>query len=138
MASDGLFPSAAAAVHPRFGTPARAIAVEAAVASVLVAIGTFETIVAYFVFITVVFIALTVASVFLFRRKGVLDVPGFPWTPAIFLALVIVLLVLLGGSNPLQALLGVAIVATGVPVFALVGRQITGDDTRPKSRGARW
>jgi APA family basic amino acid/polyamine antiporter len=122
MATDGLFPSAAAALHPRFGTPARAIVIQAALASILVAVGTFETIVAYFVFITVAFIALTVASVFRLRRRGALDVPGFPWTPAIFLLLVAVLLVLLGSSNPLQAFLGVAIVAGGVPVYAVLGR----------------
>ena len=34
---DGLFPAAAAAVHPRFGTPARAIAIQALLASALVA-----------------------------------------------------------------------------------------------------
>ena len=32
MAEDGLFPAAAAAVHPRFGTPARAIATQAVLA----------------------------------------------------------------------------------------------------------
>jgi APA family basic amino acid/polyamine antiporter len=123
MATDGLFPSAAATLHPRFETPARAIAIQAVLASILVAIGSFETIVAYFVFITVVFIALTVASVFLFRRRGAFEVSGFPWTPAVFLVLVAALLVLLGSSNPLQALLGVAIVAAGVPVYALLGRR---------------
>jgi len=59
MARDGLFPAWAAAIHPRFGTPGRAIAVQATLASVLVLLGTFQTIVAYFVFITVVFIGLT-------------------------------------------------------------------------------
>jgi APA family basic amino acid/polyamine antiporter len=123
MAADGLFPAAAAAVHPRFGTPARAIVIEATLASVLVAVGTFDTIVAYFVFITVVFIALTVASVFRLRRHGGLDVPGFPWTPMIFLVLVAVLLVLLAASNPLQALAGVVIVAAGLPAYSFFDRE---------------
>ena len=79
MAQDGLFPAGAAAVHPRFGTPARAIATQAVLASVLVALGTFDTIVAYFVFITVVFIAATVASVFVLRRRDpAFHVPGYP------------------------------------------------------------
>ena len=69
MARDGLFPAAAAAIHPRFGTPARAIATQAVLASVLVALGTFDSIVAYFVFVTVAFIALTVAAVFVLRRR---------------------------------------------------------------------
>jgi basic amino acid/polyamine antiporter, APA family len=117
MARDGVFPAAAAAVHPRFGTPARAIAAQAAMASLLVALGTFDTIVAYFIFITVAFIALTVGAVFVLgRRDGALRVPGYPWTPVVFLAMVGGLLVLLLLNNPLQALLGVAIVAAGVPV----------------------
>jgi len=124
MARDGLFPEAAAAVHPRFGTPARAIALQAVLASVLVALGTFDTIVSYFVFITVVFIALTVAAVFVLRRRDpAWHVPGYPWAPLLFLAMTAVLLVLLAASSPRQALLGAAVVAAGLPVYALVERR---------------
>ena len=123
MARDGLFPAAAAAVHPRFGTPARAIAAQALLASILVALGTFDTIVAYFIFITVVFIALTVGAVFvLASRDPGFRVPGHPWTAVIFLVLVAGLLALLAINNPLQALLGVALVALGLPVYRLTGR----------------
>jgi APA family basic amino acid/polyamine antiporter len=120
MARDGLFPAAAAAVHPRFGTPARAIAAQAVLASVLVAFGTFDTIVAYFIFITVVFIALTVGAVFvLARRDPSFEVPGHPWTAMTFLTLVAGLLALLALNNPLQAILGVVLVALGVPVYTV-------------------
>ena len=121
MAQDGVFPAAAAARHPRFGTPARAIATQAALASLLVAIGTFDTIVAFFVFITVVFIAATVASVFVLRhREPDLHMPMHPWPAVVFLALVAALLLLIGASNPIQALLGVVIVAAALPVQLLV------------------
>jgi APA family basic amino acid/polyamine antiporter len=123
MARDGLFPAAAAAVHPRFGTPARAIAAQAVLASVLVALGTFDTIVAYFVFITVAFIALTVAgALVLTRRDPTFRVPGHPWPAVIFLSMVAVLLALLAMNNPLQAVLGVALVGVGVPVYRLTER----------------
>lgn len=118
MAQDGLFPAAAAAVSPRFGTPARAILIQAVLASVLVALGTFDTIVAYFVFITVAFIMLTVASVFtLQRRDPGFHVPANPWPPLVFLFVGALLLVLLALNSPFQAALGVAIVAAGVPVY---------------------
>lgn len=121
MAQDGLFPAAAAALHPRFGTPARAIVLQAVLASVLVVLGTFDTIVAYFVFITVVFIAATVAGVFVLRRRDPsFHVPGAPWTPAIFLGMVGLLLGLLALNSPLQAALGLLIVAAAVPVYQLV------------------
>ena len=123
MAQDGLFPAAAAAVHPRFGTPARAIATQAVLASVLVWLGTFDTIVAYFVFITVVFIAATVGSVFVLRRRDpAFHVPGYPWTPVGFLLMVAVLLTLLALNSPLQAVLGLGLVAAALPVYQMIWR----------------
>ena len=56
------------------------------------------------------------------RRDASLRVPGHPWTPLVFLALVAALLALLLASTPLQALLGAAIVAAGVPVHRLLTR----------------
>ena len=121
MARNKLFLSAAAKVHPKYGTPARAIIFQAMLASILVALGTFNQIVSYFVFVTVFFIALTVIALFILRKKqsgstGYLT-PGYPWTPAIFLFLIIGLLVLLAGNNPLQVLLGVGVVLLGIPVY---------------------
>lgn len=127
MARDGLFFSAAASIHPKFETPARAIAFQALLASILVVLGTFNEIISYFVFVVVVFIALTVVALFKLRRKHSTPVayltPGYPITPAIFLLLIIVLLVLLGGNQPKQTLLGVAVVALGLPVYFLFLRK---------------
>jgi APA family basic amino acid/polyamine antiporter len=127
MARDGLFFKAVAAVHPRFGTPARAIALQAALASTLVGLGTFNQIVSYFVFVTVLFVGLTVAALFVLRRRDVAApayrTPGYPVTPAIFLSLVAGLLFLLAGHNPLQAALGVGIVGLGVPVYFVAFRR---------------
>jgi APA family basic amino acid/polyamine antiporter len=126
MSRDGLFIPAAAAVHRRFGTPARAIALQAALASMLVLLGTFNQIVSYFFFVVVIFLALTVAGLFVIRRKYAADLaystPGYPLTPIIFLVLVIVVLVLLGSGNPRQSVLGVCIVALGAPVYYLFFR----------------
>ena len=70
-------------------------------ASILVALGTFDTIVAYFIFITVVFIALTVAAVFvLARRDPGVQVPGHPWTAACFWLMVAGLLVTARAEQP--------------------------------------
>lgn len=127
MARDGVFFGAIAKLHPRFGTPARAILAEATMASLLATLGTFNQIVAYFVFVTVIFIALTVGSVFVPRRKAdnsaLWQVPGYPVTPIIFLSFVVLLLFLLAGNNPRQALLGAVIVLLGAPVYYLVFHQ---------------
>ncbi len=131
MARDGLFLTAAARLHPRFNTPVRAIALQAVLASLLVALGSFNQIVAYFVFVTVVFIALTVAAVFKLRKrsgeKGIYQTPGYPVTPVIFLILVLLLLVLLAANNPKQAFSGFAVVALGAPVYFLFLRKKGGE-----------
>jgi APA family basic amino acid/polyamine antiporter len=122
MARDRVFPAAAAVLHPRYGTPVRAIAAQAALASVLVAVGSFESIVAYFIFVSVAFIGLTVGAVFVLRgRDPSFTVPGHPWPAGVFLAMVAGLLVLLALNNPVQAGLGVAIVALGLPAYRVLG-----------------
>ena len=126
MARDGVFLSAVGKLHPRFGTPARAIALQALVASILIALGTFEEIVAYFVFVTVAFVGITVAGTYVVRSRpagpsGVYRLPGYPVTPGIFLLLTALVLALLGSGRPKQALVGVIVVASGVPVYGLLG-----------------
>jgi basic amino acid/polyamine antiporter, APA family len=126
MARDGVFLQSVAIVHPRFNTPVRAIALQALLACVLVGLGTFNQIVAYFIFITVVFIALSVAAVYRLRKRTQGEetflTPGYPFTPLVFLTLVSVLLFLLAYNNPLQAISGVAVVALGAPVYYLFFR----------------
>ena len=136
MARDGVFLEAVAALHPRFGTPARAIVLQAGLASLLVLLGTFTQILAYFVFVTVLFIELTVAGLFVLRRRDRADAgyrtPGYPVTPLIFLVLVAVLLLLLAGHNPLQAALGAGIVGLGLPVYLVAfRRRPTPEETTP-------
>jgi APA family basic amino acid/polyamine antiporter len=124
MARDGLFIPAVASVHPRFGTPARAIALQALLASVLVLLGNFNQIISYFVFVVVIFIALTVVALFVLRRRHARRpeylTPGYPVTPIIFLLLLALLLSLLGSNNPKQALLGIGVVTLGIPVYYLL------------------
>jgi len=119
MARDGAAPTFVGALDPRTGTPVRAIAVQAVLAALLVVLGTFETIVAYFVFVTVAFLGLTVGGLFRLPRPGAgtYRVPGWPVTPLVFLSLLLTLLALLAAGNPTQAALGTAVVGAGVPVY---------------------
>ena len=138
MARDRLFPAVAGWVHPRFGTPVVAIAVQGCLACVLVLSGNFRSIVAYFIFITVAFIGLTVGGLFLIRRRegvcGAYQTPGYPYAPAAFVLFVIVLLLVLIVGNPLQALVGTAVVLLGLPVFQFVWK---GRESNPASVSKR-
>jgi basic amino acid/polyamine antiporter, APA family len=126
MARDGLFFRAIAAVHPHFGTPARAIALQAGLACALVVSGTFDQILAYFFFAAVLFVELTIAAVFMLRRRPIepadYRAPWYPVTPLAFLIPIAFVLVLLAAADPVRALLGVVVVLLGLPVYQLVYR----------------
>src|SRR5580658_9954095 len=125
MARDGVFLKSVARVHPRFGTPARAIAIQGCVAAVLAALGSFEQIISYFFFVTVLFLGLTVAGLFVIRRKpqqteSIILTAGYPFTPIAFLALIGIMLILLATRHPREAVLGCAVVLVGWPVYSWV------------------
>lgn len=124
MAKDGLFFPSVGEAHPRLGTPYRAIAIQGIVASILILVGTFQQIIAYFIFPAVLFLGLSVVGLFIVRRRAPnsspYDTPGFPFVAYVFLAMVVVLLVLLGGHSPRQVALGMAVVLTGLPIYTLL------------------
>ena len=133
MARDRLFLRAAARLHPRTGAPLRAILMQAALASALVLLGTFDEIISYFMFAVVLFVTLTVAGLFVLRRRGgpaEYMTPFYPFTPAVYLVLSAGLLFLLALGSPRQAFAGVGVVALGLPVYYLVfrGRRERRDD----------
>ena len=126
MARDGLFVPAVAVLHERYQTPARAIALQAVLASVLVVAGNFNEIVSYFIFVVLLFVGLSVVALFKFRREDRSAIryltPLYPLTPIVFLAMLVGLLFLLAANNPRQAFLGVGVVALGLPVYILLFR----------------
>ena len=128
MARDGVFIHSVAELHPVFGTPMRAIGIQGIMASLLVALGAFDQIIAYFIFVAVLFIGLTVSTVFVFRKRErgtapKVRIPGYPYTPLAFLGMVILLLGLFLLRSPRQALLGCVVVLLGIPVYALIQRR---------------
>ncbi|AMV38369.1 APC family permease [Planctomyces sp. SH-PL62] len=117
MARDGLFPAALGAIHPRFGTPARATAIQAVVASVLVATGSFGQILSYFMAVTVAFLALTVVTVYIPTATSWHGrIPGYPLTPLGFIVPAAVVLAMQVAADPIRSGIGMAIVAVGVPI----------------------
>jgi APA family basic amino acid/polyamine antiporter len=128
MARDGVFLHSVAELHPVFGTPVRAIGIQGIMASLLVALGAFDQIIAYFIFVAVLFIGLTVSTVFVFRRREHDTAPsvrtlGYPFTPLAFLGMVVVLLSLFLLRSPRQSLLGCGVVLLGIPVYAVIQRR---------------
>ena len=50
--------------------------------------------------------------------------PLFPWTPALFLTSIVVVLLLLAAGRPREVALGISVVALGVPVYRLTVRKV--------------
>jgi basic amino acid/polyamine antiporter, APA family len=119
MARDGLFFKSVATVHPRFGTPLRAIAIQALLAVILILSGSFQQIISYFFFVAVFFIGLTVVSLFLIRKQPHegFKTPLYPVTPIVFLSITAVILFFIAMRDPLRAFGGVGLVLLGLPVY---------------------
>lgn len=122
MAKDGVFFRRLAEVHPRFGTPAFAIGATALWAAALAASGTFEQLLTYVVFVGWMFYALAAGSIFVYRRRetgegGHYRVPGYPWTPVLFILTVTAIMIDTVLSQPARAVVGIGVVLTGAPAY---------------------
>jgi basic amino acid/polyamine antiporter, APA family len=127
MAADGLFFRRAAALHPRFRTPAVALWWQAVWGVVLTASGSYGALLDYVVFGDWLFFAAIVATLFVYRRrerdsgtagKG-FRVPGYPIVPIVFIGAAVYVIVSSVRSGPRNALIGAGLIALGVPVFLL-------------------
>ncbi|HSS43923.1 MAG TPA: amino acid permease [Thermoanaerobaculia bacterium] len=133
MAADGLFPAAVSRLHARFQTPHLAIAFQAAWGIALVLTGTYADLVDSVVFGDWIFFGLTVAAVFLLRRRhplqrrdpGSFRTPGYPILPALFVAAAVVAVASAVLSNPARSGVGTVLLATGVPVYFFYARRRT-------------
>ena len=122
MARDGVFFRSLGEVHPRFGTPAMAIAAGGAWAVLLTLGGSFEQLLTYVVFASWLFAALAAASVFVLRRRHPeaarpFRVPGYPVTPAEFILAALAIVANTVLARPVQALAGLGIVLIGTPAY---------------------
>ena len=122
QARDGLFFSRFAEVHPRFQTPAFSIVAQAVWAVVLLLSGTYETLAEYAMFGLWIFYGLMVLGVVLLRiKRPELPRPyrmwGYPATPILFLVVAVYFVGNTLVTRPGPSLAGLALIATGVPVY---------------------
>jgi APA family basic amino acid/polyamine antiporter len=157
MAEDGLFFRHVARLSARTRAPVAAIALQGALAAVIAASGTYEQILNYVVSVDFIWFGLTAASLFVFRRhadargvdvdesnagdnfRGGFRVPGHPFTTALFVAACALIVAATVYKYPSNSAVGLAIVASGVPVYFLWrGRKPDregGRDSRMKMEG---
>jgi APA family basic amino acid/polyamine antiporter len=124
MSNDRLFFRSLARVHPKFHTPAFAVVAGSAWAALLAATGTFEQLLTYVVFSGWIFYGLAAASIFTYRKTypdeiRPYSVPGYPFTPILFIAAAFALVANTVVAQPARALIGLMLIASGVPAFLI-------------------
>jgi basic amino acid/polyamine antiporter, APA family len=124
MARDRLFFENVGKLHPVYRTPVVGLIVQAVWASVLCISGTYGQLLDYVIFAALVFYFLTTLALFRLRRIRP-DLPrpvkafGYPLLPALYMAAVAALLLVLLIYRPLYTWPGLLIVASGIPVYLI-------------------
>ncbi|HEX4954930.1 MAG TPA: amino acid permease [Thermoanaerobaculia bacterium] len=123
MAADGLFFRGLAEVNPRWRIPARSLWAQSLWAVLLTLSGTYQQLYTWVTFVALIFHVATGAALFVLRRKQP-DLPrpyrvwGYPVVPLLFLGASGLLVVNTLFEQPVEALLGLLLVALGLPAFA--------------------
>jgi APA family basic amino acid/polyamine antiporter len=124
MALDGLFFGPLGRVRGATRVPAVALTVQAVVSVAELVSGGFDQLLTFSMFAIILFSTLTVAAVFVLRvrsphRARPFRVPGYPLAPALFVAMNVWVLWSVFAQGAREASIGAAIVATGLPAYAL-------------------
>ena len=124
QARDGLFFASFGKIHPRFETPAFAIAMQALWTCLLIVTGSYASLSSYTIISAWIFYTLSVAAVWVLRRKKP-DAPrpyrmlGYPVTLWLFLAVSVWFLVDALINQPQVSLIALALAAAGIPAYLL-------------------
>ncbi|MFY7828092.1 MAG: APC family permease [Flectobacillus sp.] len=122
MAHEKMFFKQVDYIHPKYNTPSKALTLQAVWASLLVLSGTFDQLTDMLIFAAFIFYGATTFGVFILRKK-MPDAPrpykviAYPFVPAIFILFCIVLLVNTLMERPNEALIGLGLMATGLPFY---------------------
>jgi APA family basic amino acid/polyamine antiporter len=109
-------------IHPRYNTPTGGIVTLGVWSMLLVLTGSYEQLFEYVVFSGIIFHVITGLALFQLRRQRP-DWPrpyrvlGYPWVPGVFVVAMMGILLNTVYERPIQSLLGVGLVALGVPFF---------------------
>jgi len=123
MARRGAFFAPFGREHPRFGTPANAILLQTGLSLGVLSLGAFDRVLSYIIFSAILFLALTVST--MFRAKVPVRAWWYPWAPVLFIAFCVLIDLLILMHDPLPALTGVAIILLGIPLRRFVAGNIT-------------
>lgn len=122
MAREGMFFKSATYIHPKYNTPSKAILIQAIWASLLVFSGSFDQLTDMLIFAAFIFYGATALGVFILRIR-MPDAPrpykawGYPIVPGIFILFCVALIVITLIGKPREALVGLGLMASGLPFY---------------------
>ena len=122
MAEDGLFPKLFTSIGD---VPTAAIILQAGLATLVVWVSQLRELLGYIGFTLGLSTILTVIALVSLRwREGPkkVPIPGYPWITLVFLLATLVASGFMLSREPLEALLGLATVISGIPVYYLLRR----------------
>ena len=129
MARDRLFFRSIGDVHPKYFTPANSIIALTAWSMVLILSGGYDQLFTYVIFASWILYGMATASVLVLRRKRP-DMPrpyralGYPVVPIIFVLVAAALIVSTLQKSPRESLMGLGIMATGIPFYLYWKRKL--------------
>jgi len=131
MAKDGYFLAPAAKLNKQ-GSPQTALILQFVWAAVLTLSGSYGDLLDYVVFAVLLFYILTVAGLFILRkRQPELERPykvtGYPILPAIYILLAAAICISLLIWKPLYSFRGLMLVLSGIPIYYLIKRKTKAD-----------
>ena len=128
MAKDGLLFRWVGDIHPRYGTPHKAIVIQGVWSSVLVATGTYKALFTRVVYTEWIFFGFMAIGLFLFRRRpGIVRgyrIWGYPLVPALFIVASFAIVVNQIVSDPGESLFGLSLVLSGLPIYYLWSKRM--------------
>ena len=123
MAQDGTMFRWMGAVHPQYGTPHRALVVQAVWASVLAATNTYGALFSRVIYTEWIFFAAMAAGLMLLRRRASYQpayrIPAYPIVPILFIAASLVIVAMQIAAVPKDSAIGLGLVLAGWPVFLI-------------------
>ena len=135
MARDGLLVAWAAAIHPRFRTPHRAIVLQGVWAIVLVSTGTYRALFTRVVYTEWIFFALMAAGLMRLRSRPAYApayrVWGYPLVPLIFIICSAYIVINQIVTDPAESRMGLLLVGAGWPVYMIWLRKPARPPTSP-------
>jgi APA family basic amino acid/polyamine antiporter len=125
MSADGHFFKFASKIHSKYQAPTYSIIFQGIISIVIILSGTFDQILTYMGFSLGIFPIITIFGLFKLRKqnKSILKLPGYPFTPIIYILAGVTMLVLSFMERPVESSIAILTILAGLPAYYFFGKE---------------